>query len=78
MSRRGSHFLGSRLMDRGEIVSFTRRPPSNPWYSVLFEAESTPGPIVLLGGLGTLKKSSDVGNRTRDLPASNIVLRARR
>jgi hypothetical protein len=45
------HFLGTRLTDGGEVVSFTSRPPFNPspsqedsCYSFLLEAESTPGP----------------------------------
>jgi hypothetical protein len=42
------HFLHNRLIDGGEVVSLTRRPPStpqeDPWYSLLLEAESTPGP----------------------------------
>jgi hypothetical protein len=41
------HFLDNRLIDGGEVVSLTRRPPFTPqedsWYSFLLEAESTPG-----------------------------------
>jgi hypothetical protein len=40
--------LDNRLIDGGEVVSLTRRPPFTPqedsWYSFLLEAESTPGP----------------------------------
>jgi hypothetical protein len=40
--------LDSRLTDGSEVVSLTRRPPFTPqedsWYSLLSEAESTPGP----------------------------------
>jgi hypothetical protein len=40
--------LEDRLTDGGKVVSLTRRPPFIPqedsWYSVLLEAESTPGP----------------------------------
>jgi hypothetical protein len=38
------HFLDSRLTDGGEVVSLTLRPPFNPRYSFLLEAESTAGP----------------------------------
>jgi hypothetical protein len=42
------HFLDSRLVDGGKVVSLTRRPLFTPqedfWYSFLLEAESTPGP----------------------------------
>jgi hypothetical protein len=42
------HFLDNRLTDGGEVVSITRRPSFSPqkdfWYSILLEAESTPGP----------------------------------
>jgi hypothetical protein len=42
------HFLDSRLIDGGEVVSLTRwqaalYPQEDSWYSVLLEAESTPG-----------------------------------
>jgi hypothetical protein len=44
-----AHFLDSRLTDGGEAVSLTCRPPAlypteDSWYSLLLEAESTPGP----------------------------------
>jgi hypothetical protein len=46
--RGGPHFLNNRLTDGGEAVSFTRRllftPQEDSWYSLLLEAESTPGP----------------------------------
>jgi hypothetical protein len=42
------HFLDNRLTDGGTVASLTRRPPFTPredsWYSLLLEAESTPGP----------------------------------
>jgi hypothetical protein len=42
------HFLDNRLTDGDEVVSLTRLPPFTPqedfWYSLLLEAESTPGP----------------------------------
>jgi hypothetical protein len=42
------HFLDNRLTDGGKVVNVTRRPPfttqENFWYSLLLEAESTPGP----------------------------------
>jgi hypothetical protein len=42
------HFLDSRLIDGGKVVSLTPRPhftpQKNSWYSFLLEAESTPGP----------------------------------
>jgi hypothetical protein len=54
-----SNFLDNRLTDGGEAVSLMRRPPFTPqedsWYSFPLEAESTPGPIVRLKGLGQLK-----------------------
>jgi hypothetical protein len=41
-------FLDNQLTDGGEVVSFMHRPPftshENSWYSLLLEAESTPGP----------------------------------
>jgi hypothetical protein len=49
-------------------------PQEDPWYSFLLEAESTPGPIVRLEGLGQLKKSSDlIGISTPDLRACSTV-----
>jgi hypothetical protein len=40
--------LDNRLTDGGEVVSFTRWQPfarqEDSWYSLLLEAESTPGP----------------------------------
>jgi hypothetical protein len=42
------HFLHNQLIDGGEVVRLTCRPPFTPqedsWYSFLLEAESTPGP----------------------------------
>jgi hypothetical protein len=54
------HFQDSRLTDVGEVVSLTRRSialylEEDSWYSFLLQAESTPGPIVRLEGLGQLK-----------------------
>jgi hypothetical protein len=41
------HFLDSRFIDCGEVVSLTSRPPftqtKDSWYSFLLVAESTPG-----------------------------------
>jgi hypothetical protein len=41
------HFLDNRLVDGGEVVSLTRRPPFSPqedsWYSFQLQAESTSG-----------------------------------
>jgi hypothetical protein len=41
------NFLHDRLTDGGEVVSLMRQPPFTPqedsWYSLLLEAESTPG-----------------------------------
>jgi hypothetical protein len=41
------HFLDNRPTDGGEVVSLTHRPPFTPqknsWYSLLLEAELTPG-----------------------------------
>jgi hypothetical protein len=43
------------------------------WYSLLLEAESTPGPSAA-GRIRSIKKSDDlIRNRTRDLPACSIV-----
>jgi hypothetical protein len=43
------HFLDNRLIDGGEFVSLTRRPPFTPqedsWYSFLLVIGSTPGPL---------------------------------
>jgi hypothetical protein len=43
------HFLGSRLIDGGEVVSLTRRPHLYPredyWYLFLLGVESTPGSV---------------------------------
>jgi hypothetical protein len=78
--RRGStNFLDSRLIVDGEVVSLTRRsaalyPQENSWCSFLLEAESTPGPS-MAGRTGSIKKSHDIGNRTRDLPACSVVPR---
>jgi hypothetical protein len=42
------HFQDNRPTDGGEVISPTRQPPFTPqedsWYSLLLEAESTPGP----------------------------------
>jgi hypothetical protein len=52
------HFIDSRLADGSEVVSLTRRPPftlqEDPGTHLL-EAESSPGPIVRLEGLGRLQ-----------------------
>jgi hypothetical protein len=59
------HFLDNRHTDGGKVVSFTHRPPftlqEDSWYSFLLEAESTPGSIVRLEGLGKLKKIHIIG-----------------
>jgi hypothetical protein len=42
------HFLDSRLIEGGEVVSFTRLPrftaQEDSWYSFLLEVEPTAGP----------------------------------
>jgi hypothetical protein len=49
-------------------------PQEDSWYSFLLEAESVPGVIVRLKGLGQLKKISDlIVYRIRYLPACSIV-----
>jgi hypothetical protein len=72
-----AHFLDNRLTDGSEVISLTRRPCFHPqedfWYPFLIEAQSTSRVIVWLEGLGTLKNSNDIGNRTRDLPTCSIV-----
>jgi hypothetical protein len=69
--------LDSRLTDGSKFVSLTRRPPFTPqkdsWYSVLLEAESTPGLCVRLEELDILKKVHLIGTWTRDLPACSIA-----
>jgi hypothetical protein len=72
------HFLDNRLRDGGEIVSLTYRPPftsqEGSWYSFLLEAESTQG-YSAAGRIRSIEKPNDlIENRTRDLPASSIVL----
>jgi hypothetical protein len=70
------HFLDIWLTD-GKALSLTCRLPFTPWedscYLFLLEAESTPGAIVQLEGLGKLKNSSDIRNQTCDLLACSIV-----
>jgi hypothetical protein len=71
--RRGTHiFVDNRLTNGGEVVSLMLQLPFTPqedsWYSFLFEA------IVLLEGLGRIKKSNDlIGIRTCDFQACSIV-----
>jgi hypothetical protein len=52
-------YLDNRLTDGGEVVSHTLRPHFIPQedssYSFLLEAESIPGNIMRLEGLGQLK-----------------------
>jgi hypothetical protein len=48
-------------------------PQEDSWYSCVLEAESTPGAILRLEGLGKLKKSTSSGTRTGDLPSCSIV-----
>jgi hypothetical protein len=56
------HFLDSRFTDGGEVLSPMRRPrftlQEDCQYSFLLEAESTPGVIMRLEGLGKLKESN--------------------
>jgi hypothetical protein len=65
--------LDNRLIDGGEVVSLTRRPPlTSPREDflvlILLEAESTPGAINAAGRL--IEKLNElVGNRTRGLTA---------
>jgi hypothetical protein len=48
-------------------------PRRNFWYSLLLEAESTPGPYAA-GRMKSMKDPNDtIGNRTRDLPACSAV-----
>jgi hypothetical protein len=59
------HFLDSRLIDGGEIVSLTLRPSfttqEDSWYSFLLQAES-------VGRVRLIEKSNDlIGIRTLDL-----------
>jgi hypothetical protein len=51
-------FSDIRPIDGGKVVRFTPRPllpQEDSWYSLLLEAESTPGPTVRMEGLGKLK-----------------------
>jgi hypothetical protein len=67
------HFLDNRLTDGGKDVSLARRPSFTPqedsWYSVLLEAESTPGPYCGWKD----EEIYLIETRTRDLPACSIV-----
>jgi hypothetical protein len=72
------HFLDNRLTDGGESVSFMRRlatlyPQEDSWYSLLLEAELTPGPQSA-GRIRSIDKSSVlIRNQIRDLLACRIV-----
>jgi hypothetical protein len=50
-------------------------PHEELWYSFLLRGWVDPRAIVRLEGLGKLKKSNDIGNRTRVLLACSIVPR---
>jgi hypothetical protein len=72
-----SHFLDSRLTDGGKVVSLTRRPPFTPEgrFLVLISLRGSVDPrtVMLLEGLGKLKKIHLIGTQSRDLPAYSIV-----
>jgi hypothetical protein len=64
------------LADGGKFVSPMCRPLFTPRKipgTHFLEAESNPGAMVRLEGLGKLKKSTSSGTRTGDLPACSIV-----
>jgi hypothetical protein len=71
------HFLDSRLVDGGEVVSLTRRPPFTPRKipgTHLCYRLSGPHGHSAAGRIRSIEKCSDhIGNRTRDLPACSIV-----
>jgi hypothetical protein len=70
------HFVDSRPIDGGKVVSLTRRPPFTPGIFLVFifvrglvDSRS----IVRLEGLGKLKKCNDIGIGTLDLQVCSIV-----
>jgi hypothetical protein len=72
------HFLDNRLTDGDKFVSPTHRPlftsPGRFLVHISVRDWVDPRAMVRLGGVGQLKKSSDlIGNRTRDLPACSIM-----
>jgi hypothetical protein len=75
------HFLDNPLTDGGEVVSLRHLlvalyplPPGRLLVLLSTRGLVDPRTIVRLEKSGYLKKSNDlIGNRTRDLPARNIV-----
>jgi hypothetical protein len=72
------HFLDNRLTDGGKVVILTRRPPFTPQkFLVLISVRGLVDlhAIVGLEGLDKWKKSNDlIRDRTRNIPAYNVVL----
>jgi hypothetical protein len=73
-----SHILDSRLSNGSEVGSLTRRSriTSPKHFRVLISVRGwvNTRPIVMLEGLGKLKKCNDIiGNRTLDLPSCSVV-----
>jgi hypothetical protein len=69
-------FSDIQLIDGGKVVSPTCRPLCTPrWFLVLISVRGwvDPRAIVLLEGLGKLKKSTSSGTWTGDLLACSIV-----
>jgi hypothetical protein len=70
------HFLDNRLTYGGEVVSLTHRPPftSRKIAGTHFCSRlSRPQGRSAAGRIRSFEESSDIGNRTRDLPACSIV-----
>jgi hypothetical protein len=71
------HFLESRLIDGGEVVSLTRRPPFTPRKipdTHFCSRLSRPQGHNTAGRIRSIEKSNDlIGNGNRDLPACSIV-----
>jgi hypothetical protein len=68
--------LDNRFTDDGEVVSLTRRPPFTPRniHGTHFCYRlSRPQGHSAAGRIMSIEKSSDIGNRTSDLPACSIV-----